>query len=306
MLDKTGTLTAGKPTLSEIRTHGGYDADELLRLAASLDQASGHVVAQALVEAARARGLRPASPASVVEQPGTGIEGEVEGHGVVVGGGGYVWARAGGADPRALATGLPESSLVIAVAVDGVVRGVLTLTDPIRATSAGLLASLRAVGVRRIVLASGDRAEVVASVASRLGIDEALGDLTPRAKVEVVVAERAHGPVMMVGDGVNDAPALAAADVGVAMGARGAAASSEAADVVLLVDRLDRLAEALAIARRTRAIALQSVTVGLGLSLVAMVVAALGHLPPVQGALLQEVIDVGVILNALRALRGPR
>ncbi|HMR31307.1 MAG TPA: heavy metal translocating P-type ATPase [Geminicoccaceae bacterium] len=305
VLDKTGTLTAGKPTLTDVRTIGGFDARELLRLAASLDQASGHVVAAALVDAARARGLRLPSPEDVVEKPGTGIEGRVEGRRVVVGGGGYVRARAGGVDPRTIAAGLPRGTPTVAVAVDGEVRGVLALTDPIRHTSDALLASLRRAGVRRIVLASGDRADVVASVASRLGIEKALGELTPRAKVEAVVAERANGPVMMVGDGVNDAPALAAADVGVAMGARGAAASSEAADVVLLVDRLDRLAEALAIARRTRSIALQSVTVGLGLSLVAMSVAALGHLPPVQGAVLQEAIDVSVILNALRALRGP-
>lgn len=305
VLDKTGTLTDGKPTLAEIRTVDGWDARELLRLAASLDQASGHVAARALVDAARARGLRLSDPDGVLEKPGTGIEGEVDGHRVAVGGGGYVTARAGGTDPRAIAAGLPEGTPTIAVAVDGTVRGLLALTDPIRGTSEALLASLREAGVRRVVLASGDRADVVASVASRLGIEKAFGELTPAAKVEAVAAERANGPVMMVGDGVNDAPALAAADVGVAMGARGAAASSEAADVVLLVDRLDRLAEALAIARRSRSIALQSVTIGLGLSLAAMVVAALGHLPPVQGALLQEAIDVGVILNALRALRDP-
>lgn len=303
VLDKTGTLTDGRPTLTDIRTVDGFDAQELLHLAASLDQASGHVVAKALVDAAHARGLHLANPDDVLEKPGTGIEGKVEGRRVVVGGGRYVLARATGTDPRTLAAGLPEGTLTIAVAVDGAVRGLVALTDPIRGTSGTLLASLHKAGVRRIVLASGDRTDVVASVAAHLGIERALGELTPAAKVEAVIAERANGPVMMVGDGVNDAPALAAADVGVAMGARGAAASSEAADVILLVDRLDRLAEALAIARRTRTIALQSVIAGLGLSLLAMAAAALGYLPPVQGALLQEVIDVAVILNALRALR---
>jgi heavy metal translocating P-type ATPase len=308
VLDKTGTLTVGKAALVDIRTVDGGAADELLRLAASLDQASSHVVAAALVDAARARGLILSNPKEVAETAGTGIEGRVDGRWVVAGGSRFVAAPSGN-DPqalRALRAGLPAGTAVVSVAIDGAPAGILALTDRIRDDAAAALAGLRRGGVRRIVLASGDRSDVVATVAARLGIDRALGGLSPEAKVDTVLAERANGPVMMVGDGVNDAPALAAADVGVAMGARGAAASSEAADVVLLVDRLDRLAGALAVARRTRAIALQSVIVGLGLSLVAMAFAAVGYLPPVQGALLQEVIDVAVILNALRALAGPR
>ena len=129
-------------------------------------------------------------------------------------------------------------------------------------------------------------------------------ELTPDQKILVVLSERKNGPVMMIGDGVNDAPALAAADVGVAMGARGAAASAEAADVVLLVDHLDRILPAIKIARRSRFIALQSVVAGIGLSTLAMIAGAFGLLLPVEGALLQEVIDVAVIFNALRALRG--
>jgi len=153
------------------------------------------------------------------------------------------------------------------------------------------------------VLASGDRSDIAATIGAKLGVDLALGQLTPNEKVALVQREAANGPVMMVGDGVNDAPALAAADVGVAMGARGAAASSEASGVVLLVDALAPLAKAITIAKRTRSIALQSVFAGLGLSIAGMFAAAFGLLPPVQGALFQEVIDVVVILNALRALR---
>src|SRR5690606_20527536 len=152
--------------------------------------------------------------------------------------------------------------------------------------------SFRAAGVTRFVLASGDHADAVRAAGLSLGVDEAIGDLLPAEKVDVVIAERRKASVMMIGDGVNDAPALAAADVGVAMGARGAAASSESADVVLLVDHLARLPAALLVAQRTRRIALQSVFAGLSLSLLAMVAAAFGYLPPVQGALLQEVIDV--------------
>jgi P-type E1-E2 ATPase len=153
------------------------------------------------------------------------------------------------------------------------------------------------------VLATGDRHEVAAFVAAGLSIDQVRAELTPDQKILVVLAERKNGPVMMIGDGVNDAPALAAADIGMAMGARGAAASAEAADVVLLVDQLDRVLPAIQIARRSRAIAIQSVIAGMGLSIAAMIAAAFGLIAPVEGALLQEAIDVAVIINALRALR---
>ena len=166
-----------------------------------------------------------------------------------------------------------------------------------------MLDGLRREGVERILLATGDRREVAESVTQGLGLDGIRAGLTPDQKVLLVLSERKRGPVMMVGDGVNDAPALAAADVGVAMGARGAAASAEAADVVLLVDRVDRLVPGIGIARGARRIAMESVVAGIGLSVIGMVAAALGHLSPVQGALIQEVIDVAVILNALRALR---
>jgi P-type E1-E2 ATPase len=165
-----------------------------------------------------------------------------------------------------------------------------------------LLDDFRKLGVDRIVLATGDRREVADEVVSRLPIDAVRADLTPDQKIVVVLSERKNGPVMMIGDGVNDAPALAAADVGVAMGARGSAASAEAADAVLLVDHLDRVVTAICIARRSRFIALESVYAGIGLSVVGMIAAAFGYLTPVQGALIQEVIDVAVILNALRAL----
>ena len=163
---------------------------------------------------------------------------------------------------------------------------------------------MRKVGIQRIVLATGDRPDVAETITAGLAIDAVRSGLTPDQKVLVVLSERKNGPVMMIGDGVNDAPALAAADVGVAMGARGAAASAEAADVVILVDDLDRIVPAMEIARRSRFIAIESVVVGMGLSLMGMAAAALGYLTPVQGALIQEAIDVVVIFNALRALAG--
>jgi P-type E1-E2 ATPase len=277
--------------------------DELLRLAASLDQASKHIVALTLVEEARARDLRLSVPSEVVETAGEGIAGLVDGHRVLVGGLHFVARATGEAALRAFLEARAPGSLAVAVAIDGKAEGVMVLADEVRAGAEKLFADLRALGIDRIVLATGDRNEVAHSVASGLPIDLVRGELTPDQKVLAVLSERTGGPVMMIGDGVNDAPALAAADVGVAMGAKGAAASAEAADVVLLVDHLDRVLPAIQIARRSRAIALQSVFAGIGLSAAGMIAAALGHLPPVEGALLQEVIDVAVIFNALRALR---
>jgi P-type E1-E2 ATPase len=202
-----------------------------------------------------------------------------------------------------LLLGRPPGAAAVVVALDGKIAGALILTDELRQGTEALLRELRRLGVERIVLASGDRHEVAAFVAAGLSIDQVRAELTPDQKILVVLAERKNGPVMMIGDGVNDAPALAAADIGMAMGARGAAASAEAADVVLLVDQLDRVLPAIQIARRSRAIAIQSVIAGMGLSIAAMIAAAFGLIAPVEGALLQEAIDVAVIINALRALR---
>lgn len=307
VLDKTGTLTHGRAAVTAVRETGALTADETLRLAASLDQASRHPVAAALVAEAAARGLRLTAPDGVAETQGEGLAGEVEGRRVVVGGRAYVARALGSAapsaprrDPRAASDG----ALTVAVAVDGRPAGEIELADGLRSGVAALIAGLRRAGIERIVLATGDRRAVAEAVAGGLGLDAIRADLTPDQKIMVVLSERKNGAVMMVGDGVNDAPALAAADVGMAMGAHGAAASAETADVVLLVDDVARALPAIRIARRARAIALQSVAAGVGLSLAGMVAAAFGLLTPVQGALLQEVIDVAAILNALRALGG--
>lgn len=301
ILDKTGTLTDGRPQIVSIDSHDGMGADDILRYAAALDQASKHPVAQAIVAAARDRGLTLPIPEDVAEIPGEGVIGFIDGRQVIVGGDGFVAGRVGrlSGDHPELAAG----SVMVAVAVEGRLAGHLVMSDPLREGAAEMLASLRRQGVARILLATGDRAEVAERVTEGLGLDGIRAGLSPDEKVLLVMTEHKNGPVMMVGDGVNDAPALAAADVGVAMGARGAAASAEAADVVLLVDRVDRIAPGIEIARRSRRIALESVVAGIGLSVLGMIAAAFGYLTPVQGALLQEAIDVAVILNALRALR---
>lgn len=301
ILDKTGTLTDGRPQIVSIDSHGQLGEDEILRFAAALDQASKHPVAQAVVAAAKARGLDLPVPSDVAEIPGEGVIGHVEGHDVIVGGEDFVARRVGERPGDSLR--LAAGAVLVAVAVDGRMAGHLVMADPLRDGTAAMLAGLRREGIARILLATGDRAAVAERVTEGLGLDGLRAGLTPDQKVLLVLTERKNGPVMMVGDGVNDAPALAAADVGVAMGARGAAASAEAADVVLLVDRVDRLGPGIEIARRARRIAVESVVVGIGLSVLGMIAAAYGYLTPVQGALLQEVIDVAVILNALRALR---
>ena len=301
ILDKTGTLTDGRPQIIAIDTRNGWSESDVLRFAAALDQASKHPVAQAVVAAAQLQGLLLPVPSEVAEQPGEGVSGYVGGKRVVVGGQIFVAGHhdeADGDHPSLL-----SGSALVAVAIDGKLAGHIVMADPLREGVAPLLDRLRRGGVGRLLLATGDRSEVAQRVTEGLGLDGVRSELSPDQKVLLVLTERKNGPVMMVGDGVNDAPALAAADVGVAMGARGAAASAEAADVVLLVDEIDRLAAGMEIAKGARRIALESVVAGIGLSILGMIAAAFGYLTPVEGAILQEVIDVAVILNALRALR---
>jgi heavy metal translocating P-type ATPase len=305
-LDKTGTLTAGRARVAAIQPTPGMTGDEVLRLAASLDQTSQHTIAQAVVAAARTRGFVLALPTAVEEEPGAGVTGTIDGRRVSVGSHAYVVARAvplewSGRFLRRMGYGGATGAFV---AADGAMLGAILLADEIRPDAPRALRLLRQAGITRIVMLTGDRRDVAEAIGAALGVDEVRAEQQPQDKLSAIAEARAASGATcaMVGDGVNDAPALAAADVGVAMGARGSGASSEAADVVLLVDRLDRLAEALAVARGARRIAVETVAVGMGLSSLAMVAAALGFLPPVAGALLQEVIDVAAILNALRAL----
>jgi heavy metal translocating P-type ATPase len=312
VIDKTGTLTVGTARLTGLRALAPFAEAEVLALAASLDQASSHPLARALVETAQARGLSLTRPQAAREMPGAGMAGRVAGHDVRVGGPRLMATHgipfpqeegvSGEGDPGEGAAG---ASATVLVAVDGRPAGILTFADPLRQDGGQALADLRACGIARVVLATGDRRALAEALVAGLPVDAVAADLDPAGKTRIVTAERANGPVMMVGDGVNDAPALAAADLGVALGARGAAAAAEAADVVVLVDSLAPLAQAIRIARRARAIALQSVAAGLGLSLAGMAAAAAGHLTPLHGALLQEAIDIAVILNALRVLGGP-
>ncbi len=305
--DKTGTLTMGTPQLQDVVTVAPWtDGDELLRLAASVDQLSSHVLALALVRGARDRGLALSLPAASDEAAGDGIAGTVDGRRVLAGSVRWVTATAG------TPAGWPAVEHRIArfggskvlVAVDGAIAGALLLDDPLRPDAARTVRALKRAGFAEIAMLTGDQPLIADSVGAALGVDRVYAQQTPEDKVAAVAASSAARPTVMVGDGINDAPALATADVGVAMGARGATSSSEAADVVLVADRLDRLVEAVRVSRRSRRVALQSVLLGMGLSFVAMGFAAFGWLPPVAGAVLQEGIDALAILSALRALGG--
>jgi heavy metal translocating P-type ATPase len=304
MFDKTGTLTVGGARLIAIEAGPGTAPEEVLRLAASLEQASHHVVAAAIVEAALAKGLVLELPDAIHETMGSGLEGRVGGRKICAGSHQLVYGARKPEDwaVRVLRRASWRSALSVFVSVDGRTIGALLLGDELRRETPRAVQTLRKAGVKRIVMVTGDRADAAETIGAALDLDAVLADRVPSDKVDAVAIEQRLNPTLMVGDGINDAPALAAADVGIAMGARGASASSEAADVVILVDRLDRVSEAVVIAKRARAIAVQSIGAGMAMSGMAMGLAAFGWLSPVAGALTQEAIDVAVILNALRAL----
>ena len=301
LFDKTGTLTAGRPEVVHISLAPGADDADVLRLAASVDQMSPHVLATAVVNAARQRHLETSMPADVEEIHGSGVQATVDGMRIAIGRADWIlgpvepaWAH------RARRRADLDGSLIAFVARDDEPVAALLFADRIRPDAPGMVRALRADGVSRIVLVSGDRADLAESIGRIVGVDAVWADQSPADKVAVVREESSRGPSIMVGDGINDAPALAAAGVGVALAARGATASSEAADVVLTVDRIDRLGEAVRIARGARRTATQAAWIGMGLCFVAMGFAAVGLLPAAAGAVLQEGIDLVAIVWALR------
>jgi heavy metal translocating P-type ATPase len=308
VFDKTGTLTLGRPRVSGVLARPPWTQADVLRLAAGVEHGSSHMLARTLVEAATARGIATPDASDITEAPGQGVWGEVGGHLVSVGGRSFVIRRSHDAADefeRLLANADPEA-LRAYVTVDGQAAGVVEYADQIRPDIRPFIGRLRRLGVRRILLLSGDSMASAEAVGRAVGMDEVHGELLPEAKVAYVHRLVKEGDrVLMVGDGTNDAPALSAATVGVALAA-GGGITTEAADAVILADDPVRLEEAIAISRRTLRIARQSIWVGLGLSSVAMVAASFGHIPPIAGAVLQEIIDVAVILNALRATFPPR
>ena len=305
VFDKTGTLTIGRPEVARVIPVAPFTERDVLRLAGAVEQGSGHLLARTLVAAARKRGVDFPEGQHIADTPGQGVEGEVEGLTVAVGGWSFIVDRHPLAERDFVSISSDGPVVRAYVVVEGRGAGVVEYADAVRPELPQFLRRLHRFGVRRIVLLSGDNQRNADAVARAVGIDEAKGDLLPGDKLAYVQTLVKRGErVLMVGDGTNDAPALSSATVGVALAAHGGGVTAEAADAVILADDPTRLAEAIAISRDTMRIARQSIWVGLGLSTVAMGFAAAGHVPPVIGAVLQEVIDVAVILNALRAARG--
>ena len=299
VFDKTGTLTYGTPTLVAIRTENGFDADEVLTAVASAEQYSSHVLATSIIAAARERGLTLDEAEWAREAATNGVEAKVGGRDVVVGKFRFVAEHA----PDATRTPIAPGELAVYVAIDGRYAGALLASDRLRDNARATLERLDELGVHDTMMLTGDAQATADHIAAELGITRVRADCLPGDKVREVagIAER---PVIMVGDGVNDAPVLAAADVGIAMGAKGATAASESAGAVILVDDIARTAKAVEIGRDTVRIALQSIWLGIIVSVALMIVAAFGVIPATVGALLQEVVDLATILAALRAIGG--
>jgi heavy metal translocating P-type ATPase len=302
VFDKTGTLTIGRPLVREVFPAPSYDDRSALALAAAVELGSSHLLARTIVAAAEAKGLRITPANEVVEAAGRGVHGRVDGRHVAVGSRSFVEQLFPGSTTTLAPFDTSEEKLRAYVVADGTPVALIQYADQLRPQLTSLLKSLRELGIARMLLLSGDRQHNVQAVGAATGITEAYGDLLPEDKVKLVREIVQSGePTLMVGDGTNDAPALSADTVGFALAALGGGFAAVSADVVILVDDVQRVASAIRISRRTLRIALQSIWVGLGLSGTGMVFAALGYIPPAIGALIQEGIDVAVILNALRA-----
>jgi heavy metal translocating P-type ATPase len=299
--DKTGTLTRGELVVDDVITYGDYSRKDILSLAASLEQNSNHVLAQAMVRGAQAEGIKFARSNHVKEIAGRGVVATVKGQQVIVGRLSLLEEQHVSLPPKFKATDINQTAAY--VAIDTSLAGIITLRDEVREESSYTLERLRGLGIKNILMITGDNKIAAQAVAKQLAITHVHAEMLPAEKL-YALEEVTKRPLVFVGDGVNDAPALTASDVGIALGARGSTAASESADIVIMTDDIGRVAVALSIAKRTFAIARQSILVGMGLSVILMLLFATGKFSPLLGAVVQEFVDVIVILNALRAHSG--
>ncbi len=296
--DKTGTLTRGELTIDTTLSFGSLKKEEVLRLAASLEQNSNHVLARAIVAGAKSQQIKLSKTKHTKETPGLGLKAMLQGKEILVGRLSFIESHDVKLPARFKAGNVKQTSVY--VAVDQELAGVITLKDELRPEAQTTLERLRALGLRETLLVTGDNEATAKAIADRLGINHVHAEMLPSDKIHIL--EKSKGrPLVFVGDGVNDAPVLMAADVGIALGGRGSTAASESADMVIMLDDVSRVAVAYSIAKRTFQIARQSILIGITLSLALMLVFATGKFPPLAGAIVQEVVDVVVIFYALRA-----
>ncbi len=299
--DKTGTLTRGRPTVNKVTEYKPFSKHAVLALAAGLEQNSNHVLAKAIVGKAKAQGIKITKAKNVRELAGNGLLAHVKGQEILVGRFGLL-TEYGVALPKNFSPTKIQQTAAF-VAVDGQLAGIITFADELRPESKRTLHRLQDMNVNHILMVTGDNKVVAAQIAKQLGISEFVAEAPPADKLRTIEGVR-DKPVAFVGDGVNDAPVLAAADVGIALGARGSTAASESADVVIMLDNVEQVATGVQIAKRTFFIARQSVLIGIAISVGLMFIFATGKFLPLWGAIIQELVDVIVIFNALRA-HGP-
>lgn len=305
--DKTGTITRGLPEIEKIVPLEHLSKNEILQLAASLEQFSSHCLATAIVESAKNENLKISKPQEFTEIPGKGLKGQVDGAEIFVGSYDLMQALFNIApkimnDPRL--KDLNElNALLVFVGKNKQIVGVIVLKDQIRKSAKTSINALKSIGIHNITMLTGDRQVSAEIIAKQVNIYSVEGNLEPSDKLQAIqLARKKNHHILMVGDGINDAPALASANVGIAMGAKGSAISVEAASIVLLIDDLMKVPNVIQIGKRMLKIAKQSIAIGIGLSFILMIFAAFGYVIPAVGALLQEIIDIAVILNALRVL----
>lgn len=296
--DKTGTLTRGKPEVDQVKTYHGFKQGEVLSLAAALEEGSNHVLANAIVDKARTSKAPQQKAKHVKELSGNGLVAKIGSKEVIVGRLSLM-SEYSVTLPKAFSAKDIQSTAAF-VAIDQKLAGVITFKDELRPETKTTLQKLRGLGIKNMMLVTGDHTAVAKSVAKQVGIKDFHAEALPGDKI-LALENVSKRPVAFVGDGVNDAPVLTVSDLGIALGARGSTAASESADVVILMDDLDHVAQSRAIAKRTFFIAQQSIAVGIGLSVILMLIFATGKFKPIYGAAIQELVDVVVIFNALRA-----
>ncbi len=296
--DKTGTLTTGIAAIKEIKTFGQYQKADILKFASSLEQNSNHILALAIVKEAKQEAIKIPKSSGLKDYSGTGLEAIVAGKSILAGN--MTLMKNNNVEIPNSFDYKKNKDTVTYVAIDSVLSGMITFDDQIRIETKSTLDRLKKLGFKNMLLVSGDLEQKTKAVAKKLGIHEVKAEALPGDKIRAIEAIT-NRPVVFVGDGVNDAPVLTVADVGIALGAQGKTAASESADVVIMLDDFTKVATAREIAKNTFKIAQQSIVIGIAMSLVLMLVFSTGKFQPIYGAVLQELVDVFVIFNALRA-----